>query len=120
MRYGRNVRVVFVENHDSFSFNVLDLLPFERREVHVVEGNTERTSAALEGADLLIIGPGPMDPQRVGLIRLVQLAANQSLSTLGICLGIRPLAWRSGGAGSINSDTRQKSHSALSPQRPIR
>lgn len=87
MQYGRNVRVVFVENRDSFSFNLLDLLPFERHDVNVVEGNTERTSTALEGAELLIIGPGPMDPQRVGLVRLVELAANRSLPTLGICLG---------------------------------
>ncbi len=85
------MRVVFVENHDSFSFNVLDLLPFERHAVNVVEGNTERTSAALDGAELLIIGPGPMDPQRVGLISLVELAANQSVPTLGICLGLQAI-----------------------------
>ena len=87
MQYGRNVRVVFVENHDSFSWNVLEVLPFERHAVHVVEGNTPRTLASLEGAELLIIGPGPMDPVRAGLITLVQAAAERALPTLGICLG---------------------------------
>ena len=91
MQYGRNVRVVFVENHDSFSWNVLDVLPFERHTVNVVEGNTPRTLPSLEGADLLIIGPGPMDPDRAGLITLVKAAAERVLPTLGICLGHQAL-----------------------------
>jgi anthranilate synthase/aminodeoxychorismate synthase-like glutamine amidotransferase len=81
------VRVVFIENHDSFSLNVLDVLPFDRHTVNVVEGNTEHTRAALEGAELLIIGPGPMDPLRAGLVSLVEEAAACALPTLGICLG---------------------------------
>ncbi len=81
------MRVVFIENHDSFSWNVLDLLPFERHTVNVVEGNTPRTLGALEGASLLVIGPGPMDPERTGLVALARFAAEQSLPTLGICLG---------------------------------
>jgi anthranilate synthase component 2 len=81
------VRVVFIENHDSFSWNVLDVLPFERHAVNVVEGNTAHTLAALEAAELLVIGPGPRDPMRTGLIEVVQAAAVRAIPTLGICLG---------------------------------
>ncbi len=79
------MRVVFVENHDSFSWNVIDLLPVERSELTLVHASTAR--AALDQADLLVIGPGPMDPVRVGLVDLVHDAARRGLPTLGVCLG---------------------------------
>lgn len=81
------MRVVFIENHDSFSWNVLDLLPFASGTVQVVDGHTPRTLLALDHADFLIIGPGPMDPERTGLVQVVRRAVELKLPTLGICLG---------------------------------
>jgi len=78
------MRVVFVENNDSFSWNVVDLLPFTRSEIVMVHG---ARGLDLSGADALVIGPGPMDPERAGLIELVLDAATRNLPTLGICLG---------------------------------
>lgn len=83
------MRVVFVENHDSFSWNVIDLLPVHRAEVHLVSAG--EGLAALPGADALVLGPGPMDPQRAGLLGLVREAARLELPTLGICLGHQAL-----------------------------
>ena len=79
--------VVLVENHDSFSWNLLDSLPFERQAIRVVEGGTSRTLRDIAGASLLIIGPGPMDPIRAGLLEVVHVAAQHSIPTLGVCLG---------------------------------
>lgn len=79
--------VVLVENHDSFSWNLLDSLPFERHAVRVVEGGTSHTVNDIEGANLVIIGPGPMDPERAGLLQVVRVAAHHSIPTLGVCLG---------------------------------
>ena len=83
------VRVVFVENHDSFSWNVIELLPLPRRDVRVV--SADRALPALDGADALVIGPGPMDPLRAGLVELVGAAAARRLPTLGVCLGHQAL-----------------------------
>lgn len=83
------MRVVFVENHDSFSWNVIDLLPVRRAEVHLVGAG--EGLAALPGADALVLGPGPMDPQRAGLLGLVREAARLELPTLGVCLGHQAL-----------------------------
>jgi anthranilate synthase/aminodeoxychorismate synthase-like glutamine amidotransferase len=79
------VRVVFVENHDSFSWNVVDLLPFSRADVTIVHAPQALT--ALAEADALVVGPGPMDPVRAGLVELIRAAAAQRVPTLGVCLG---------------------------------
>lgn len=85
------MRVAFVENNDSFSWNVLDALPVERAQVTVVRGGTADAGRALEGAAVLVIGPGPADPERAGLLPLVRAAAERRLPTLGICLGHQAL-----------------------------
>ncbi len=85
--------LVFVENHDSFSWNVLDLLPVAEAEVRVVEGDTPEARAAVEAPEtnVVVIGPGPMDPIRAGLVDLVERAARRRVPTLGICLGHQAL-----------------------------
>jgi anthranilate synthase/aminodeoxychorismate synthase-like glutamine amidotransferase len=83
------VRLVFVENHDSFSSNLLAMLPVPREEVLVVHASQARE--ALKHADALVIGPGPGEPVGVGLLDAVQAAAARSLPTLGICLGHQAL-----------------------------
>jgi anthranilate synthase component 2 len=82
------MRVVFVENEDSFTWNVIDRLPVERAELLVLSGRARGdVRAALAGATHLVIGPGPMDPIRAGLVELVQEAAHRAVPTLGVCLG---------------------------------
>lgn len=80
-------RVLFIENHDSFSWNVIDALPFERSEVEVVHA----ADARLDGFDVVVMGPGPKDPQRAGLLELVREVARRRLPFLGICLGHQAL-----------------------------
>lgn len=80
------MRTVFLENNDSFSWNVVDLLPVERRTLSLVHGAGEALRHLPE-AELLIIGPGPLDPVRAGLLEVVHAAAERRLPTLGICLG---------------------------------
>lgn len=80
--------LLFVENDDSFSWNVIDLLPVPRsairvRRAHELDGD----AAALRHVEALVIGPGPTDPQRAGLLELVGAAARQGLPLLGVCLG---------------------------------
>ncbi|MDX2014697.1 MAG: aminodeoxychorismate/anthranilate synthase component II [Myxococcaceae bacterium] len=78
--------VLFVENDDSFSFNVVDLLP---PGTHVVR--TAEAAAALDRASIVVIGPGPTDPHRAGLVSLVSRALERGLPLLGICLGHQAL-----------------------------
>jgi anthranilate synthase/aminodeoxychorismate synthase-like glutamine amidotransferase len=78
--------VVFVENDDSFSFNVVDLLPAATRVVRTAEA-----PGAVASASVVIIGPGPTDPHRAGLVSLVQQVLRTNTPLLGICLGHQAL-----------------------------
>lgn len=78
------MRVLFLENQDSFSWNVVDALPFRRDEVELRPG---RKAGPLTGFDALVVGPGPTDPVRAGLVEVVHRAAAMRLPLLGICLG---------------------------------
>lgn len=83
------MRVLFLENHDSFSWNVIDALPVERSEITIVSLNPTQALGhhRLDDFDCLVIGPGPTDPVRAGLIDIVRQSAVLKIPTLGICLG---------------------------------
>jgi anthranilate synthase/aminodeoxychorismate synthase-like glutamine amidotransferase len=86
------MRVLFVENHDSFSWNLIDRLPVSRAGIDVVDGReTERVLSALGSAGLVVVGPGPMDPERAGLVGVVRRAAALRKPLLGVCLGHQAL-----------------------------
>ena len=82
--------VLFVENHDSFSWNVVDALPVPREAVRVVVG-AAAAAPFLEEAAIVVVGPGPTDPVRAGLVALMSELAHLQKPTLGICLGHQAL-----------------------------
>ena len=79
-------RVLFLENEDSFTWNVIDRLPVPRADLLVVRG---RAAGArdLDGVDAMVVGPGPEDPVRAGLVGVVRAAVDRGLPVLGVCLG---------------------------------
>jgi anthranilate synthase/aminodeoxychorismate synthase-like glutamine amidotransferase len=92
LRSHGDVRVLFVENHDSFSLNVVEDLPVDRSDVVVRPGREVAADlASLDGVDLVVVGPGPTDPVRAGIVGVVQAAALRRLPLLGICLGHQAL-----------------------------
>jgi len=82
--------VLFVENHDSFSWNVVDALPVPREAVCVVVG-AEAAAPFVEEASVVVVGTGPTDPERAGLVALMRKLATLKKPTLGICLGHQAL-----------------------------
>lgn len=85
----RVARVLFIENHDSFSWNVLDALPFSRSEIELISAS--QAMGALDRVDVVVLGPGPKDPIRAGLVELVHEVARRRLPFLGVCLGHQAL-----------------------------
>ena len=82
------MRVIFLENADSFSWNLIDILPFPRHEIAVVPGReVVACPDRIAGAAAVVIGPGPTDPVRTGLVGVVREAVARGLPTLGVCLG---------------------------------
>lgn len=82
------MRILFLENEDSFTWNVIDALPFERDDMCIRPGREAATDPdALNGFDAVVIGPGPTDPVRAGIVDVVRRAAEAGMPLLGICLG---------------------------------
>ncbi|MCC6522471.1 MAG: aminodeoxychorismate/anthranilate synthase component II [Polyangiaceae bacterium] len=82
------MHVLFLENEDSFSWNVVDRLPVGREAVTIASGRTvARAPERLRACDAVVVGPGPTDPVRAGLVELVRFAAAEQKPLLGICLG---------------------------------
>lgn len=86
------MRVLFLENEDSFTWNVIESLPVERADVHLRRGReVAQDLDALRAAQVVIIGPGPTDPVRAGIVDVVLAAAREKTPLLGICLGHQAL-----------------------------
>jgi anthranilate synthase/aminodeoxychorismate synthase-like glutamine amidotransferase len=86
------MRLLFLENEDSFSWNVLDALPFAREQIEVRRGREIAGSLGELGRfDAVLLGPGPTDPVRAGLVGIVEEAARRETPLLGICLGFQAI-----------------------------
>jgi len=96
------LRIVFIDNFDSFTWNLVD--EFARRGVRVeVWRNTVSAGHAIararaEGPSLLVLSPGPGTPGDAGCcIELVRLAATARVPLLGVCLGHQAMVEAFGG-----------------------
>lgn len=96
------LRLVFVDNFDSFTWNLVD--EFARRGAEVeVWRNTVAAEHALARAcartpSLLVLSPGPGAPAAAGCcIELVRLAAAERVPLLGVCLGHQAMVEAFGG-----------------------
>jgi anthranilate synthase/aminodeoxychorismate synthase-like glutamine amidotransferase len=87
-----NARVLVVDNHDSFTYNLVQALSGMGAEV-IVRMNDEITAPAAR--DLrpthLLISPGPGRPERAGATTRILEAMLDRVPVLGVCLGHQAL-----------------------------
>jgi anthranilate synthase/aminodeoxychorismate synthase-like glutamine amidotransferase len=86
-------RVLVVDHHDSFTFNLVQLLAAEGAVVRVVASDAiDVAGIAAEAPDGVLLSPGPCSPDEAG----VSLACVRELSgripILGVCLGHQCIA----------------------------
>jgi anthranilate synthase/aminodeoxychorismate synthase-like glutamine amidotransferase len=94
------MKVLFVDNFDSFTYNVVHLLAAQGLEPEVVLNDDERLRDAnvLDDYDALVVGPGPGNPsQTPAVVDLIRSAAQKKMPVFGVCLGLQAIGEAFGG-----------------------
>ena len=94
------MRVLLVDNYDSFTFNLAQALGTLGAEVTVLRADDLRLDAAVAARpDRILISPGPGRPEVAGRsVDLVRSAPERGIPTLGVCLGLQCAAVAFGAA----------------------
>ncbi len=92
------MRVFVLDNHDSFTWNLVQALLVLGAEVEVA-ANDGTTAAAIgsSGFDAVVISPGPGRPEKAGIIEEVVRDLGPRLPILGVCLGLQAIGRVFGG-----------------------
>jgi len=87
------LKLLFIDNFDSFTYNVVHLLAMAGATVSVILNDDDRLQAPLVGAyDAVVLGPGPGNPSAVpALSRALGLAIARRLPVFGVCLGLQAI-----------------------------
>ncbi|WP_018023532.1 aminodeoxychorismate synthase component I [Corynebacterium ulceribovis] len=93
------MRALLIDNFDSFTYNLADLLyQAFGQEPTVVKNTADWSSLPLSDFDLAVISPGPGTPTRPSDVGIsAQLLRQSELPVLGVCLGHQLIAHAFGG-----------------------
>jgi anthranilate synthase/aminodeoxychorismate synthase-like glutamine amidotransferase len=93
------VRVLVIDNYDSFTYNLVQYLGELGAEVDVVRNDKASVRVMLEsGAERLVISPGPCTPADAGTsIEAARAFPEAGIPTLGVCLGHQSMVEAFGG-----------------------
>ena len=93
--------VLMVDNHDSFTFNIVEALERLGASVRTVRNEIAAEDAfaqALQANAIILISPGPGRPEEAGCsMDLVRLAKGKA-PLFGVCLGHQAMVLEAGGA----------------------
>ena len=115
-----SLRILMIDNYDSFTFNLVQLLGDLGADVEVVANDAEPLGALCRRApDGVVLSPGPGTPERAGVaLPAVRAFAERGVALLGVCLGhqalgaafgarvVRARTPRHGKTASIEHDAR--------------
>jgi anthranilate synthase/aminodeoxychorismate synthase-like glutamine amidotransferase len=93
------MKVLVVDNYDSFTYNLVQYLGELGCELHVVRNDRANVDELLEGGfDRAVVSPGPCTPDDAGIsLEVVRRLPEAGVPTLGVCLGHQSLAQAFGG-----------------------
>jgi len=93
------MRVLVIDNYDSFVWNLVQYLGELGAEVDVVRNDARTVDAMLaDGYDRLVISPGPCTPDEAGVsLEAIPAFAGAGVPVLGVCLGHQAMVQAYGG-----------------------
>ncbi|MFQ5768813.1 MAG: anthranilate synthase component II [Acidobacteriota bacterium] len=97
--------ILMLDNYDSFTYNLVQLLGELGREVKVVRNDDLTVEEAVQlNPEAIVISPGPGRPENAGIsVDLVRMAAPR-IPLLGVCLGHQALG-SAFGAAIVRAET---------------
>ncbi|QIB75019.1 aminodeoxychorismate/anthranilate synthase component II [Halogeometricum borinquense] len=100
------LRVVVIDNFDSFTYNLVEYLSEQRIGDDEIAVEVRKNTASLDeirdlDPDAIVISPGPGHPKNdrdVGVTTEVLTTLSKSIPTLGVCLGLEAAVYVYGGS----------------------
>ena len=94
------MKVLVIDNYDSFTFNLVQYLGQLGAEVEVVRNDAAEVDDLLEaGYDRVVVSPGPCTPDEAGIsVEAIRAFAERGTPVLGVCLGHQSLVRAFGGS----------------------
>ena len=86
-------RLLFIDNYDSFTYNVVHLLASQGARPDVILNDDEKLKPELlDNYDALVVGPGPGNPsQQPQMMGVLKAAIDRGMPVLGVCLGLQAI-----------------------------
>ncbi len=93
------MRVLVLDNYDSFTYNLVQYLGELGAEVQTVRNDRASVDELIERRfDRCVVSPGPCTPDSAGItLELVRRMPEADVPTLGVCLGHQAMAQAFGG-----------------------
>ncbi|QLD84777.1 aminodeoxychorismate/anthranilate synthase component II [Natronomonas halophila] len=95
-------RVLFIDNFDSFTYNLVEYVSqHEGTETEVLRNTASLEDVRAVDPDAIIISPGPGHPKNdrdVGVTMDVLREVSPEVPTLGVCLGLEAAVYEYGGS----------------------
>jgi len=97
------MRVLVIDNYDSFTYNLVQYLGELGAEIEVVRNDKASVEELLgrgfdRGVERLVISPGPCTPQEAGIsVEASRRFPEAGIPTLGVCLGHQSIVEAFGG-----------------------
>ena len=93
------LRVLMVDNYDSFTYNLVQFLGELGAELEVVRNDAATVDELLaREPDRVVVSPGPCTPNEAGIsVETMRRFPEAGVRTLGVCLGHQSLAQAFGG-----------------------
>ena len=90
------MRVLVIDNYDSFTFNLVQYLGELGAETHVVKNDAiDLAGIEKHAADGVLVSPGPCTPNEAGIS--LEAVLRSSAPVLGVCLGHQAIGQAFGG-----------------------
>jgi anthranilate synthase/aminodeoxychorismate synthase-like glutamine amidotransferase len=93
------MRVLMVDNYDSFTYNLVQYLGELGADLEVVRNDAATVDELLErGYDRVVVSPGPCTPDQAGMsVEVMRRFPEAGVRSLGVCLGHQSMGQAFGG-----------------------